>query len=765
MTYLVFDSETQIHKSHKRTANPFHKDNYVVLRGWKKQGDTECSAERFDGKTKDNYLRISDDVTIIVGHNIKFDLLYEMANDNPDLKAFYKRGGTIWCTQYAEYLLNAQQEKYQMVSMDAIAESYGGRVKTDGIKSLWEAGVQTADIDPDLLLDYLIGTHAELRNSGDIGNTEKIFLGQLKAADELGMMQGIKLRMDGLNCTTEMEFRGLKIDVPRAKENLKRLEKRLVDATEDLNEYTKDIPDEVGFNWGSNAHKSCMIFGGTIAYKKQSTYIDDKTGELARAKAKVPWPVFNGEAIDPDKCIENDGFWWRQSDILDGEGKPVRQDIYKSGKKKDEPKFKQVTVQGELKTKYIEFYYELKGYTEPDPKWKGKHTDGKGKPLYSVGVEVIDTITKRDIPFLKALGKYTDLSKEIGTYYIRFDEKKKEYVGMLTCVDTSNHIVNHSLNHVNTKTTRLSANNPNCQNIPRADKSEVKSIFVSRFGGDGVMGEIDYSQLEVVVQGLLSGDKNLIKDLIAKIDFHCKRVALKNDITYEDALVWCKEESAPDHLRWKKERTACKIFSFQRAYGAGATLISEDTGMPKQEVEDLIEKEDIEYSGIPKFNQEVESTVLDSAESFRDPVRGFRVFRRGEWQSPTGTMYSFRSYDAPTWMKNKGIIDTFKPTEMKNYPVQGTGGEIVQMVLGILWRWFVKNDNFGNKAFLVNTVHDCVWFDMHKDVYLEVMTGAKKIMEAVPHFLKMYFDWDCPVPFPVDAEVGDNMLDLHHLNI
>lgn len=760
MTYIVFDSETETHHSHKRKYNPFHADNYVVLRGWKEQGDKVCSAERFDSKTPDNYLKIPERCKLLVGHNIKFDLLYEMANNNPDLKSFFKRGGRIWCTQYAEYLLRAQAQDAQMCSMDSIVESYGGRLKINGLKALWDAGVLTSEIDPDLLLDYLIGTEEEGRNSGDIGNTELIFLGQVKEAKELGMVQSINLRMDGLAATTEMEFNGLKVDVPRAKLNLSKLQVELKTAQDELAQYIEHIPDEVGFSWSSRVHTSCIIFGGTIRYKKQDTYIDEKTGKLARYKAKEDWPLFGGDPMNPEDCeVVPNGLFDGTTYEYGGQA----QDRFAGGKRKGDPKFKKVEVEGEVKIKYQDFFYELPGYTEPKPEWAGKNTDGKGQPLYGTGSDIVEQLAKRDIPFLKTLGKLQALNKEIGTYYVRYDERKKVHVGMLTCVQKQDHIVHHSLNHTSTVTTRLSANNPNCQNIPRGDKSEVKSIFVSRFGENGEMVEADYSQLEVVVQGLLSMDKNLCKDLIDKIDFHCKRVALKNNISYEDALYWCKDESAPDHKKWKSERTKCKIFSFQRAYGGGAALIAEETGMDIDEVKGLIEKEDAEYKGIVKFNNLVENEVNATAEPFRDPHRGFRVFRKGTWQAPTGTLYGWRSYDAPSFLRHKGITDTFKPTELKNYPVQGTGGEIVQIILGLLWRWFIKTDNFNNTAFLVNTVHDCVWVDTHKDTREQVTKGMKVIMESVPKVLEHYFGMDCPVPFPVDVEAGPNMLDLHHV--
>ena len=759
--YMIFDLETEIHRKFKRTANPFLEENFVVARGWKKQGDGRATSQFFKSKSEDNYLRIPADVDVLVGQNIKFDLLYEMANNNPELKAFYKRGGRVWCTQYAEYLLRHMQRKYHMNAMDDIIEDYGGRKKIDGMKALWEAGVQTSDIDPAMVNDYLIGTEEEGRNSGDIGNTELIYLGQLKDAIGQGMETMIKLRMDGLCATTEMEYNGIKVCVDTANKDLKRLNEKLAVATTELDKFTSDIPDEVGFKWSSPVCKSAILYGGVIRYVKKSTYLDEKTGKLARLKATADWPLFDKVPVDPSTCTsipddELTGVNW----YFQGE---TKQDIFLSGKRKGEPKFKKMPVEGALKERNTDFFYELPGYCDPvaleiKPT---KSTDGRGNKLYSTDSETMELLgLHSDVPFLKVLSSKTTLDKEIGTYYATFDAKKGEYKGMLTCVDPRDHIIHHMLNHTSTVTSRLSSSNPNCQNIPRSP-SRVKAMFVSRFDG-GKMAEIDYSQLEVVVQGLLSGDPQLVADLIAKVDFHCKRVAETYGITYEEALLWCKDEDHPKYAEWNPKRTAAKIFSFQRAYGAGAATIALQTGLSKEAVEELITNEERMYPGIPTFNVAVEREVNQTAVGFRDGTMGFRPFRRGTWQAPTGTTYCWRSWDAPAFMKKKGITDTFSPPELKNYPVQGTGGEIVQIALGVLWRWFVSTDNFGGKALLVNTVHDCVWFDMMAEVVDEVMAGAKKILEAVPMYLKVYYGMECPVPFPVDVEVGDNMLDLHH---
>lgn len=746
--YLVYDLETENYKTYKRFANPFDPINYVVARGWKCQGDTRNSWAYFTGRGPDNRLHIPDDVTLLVGHNIKFDLLYEW--DNPELIAFFKRGGRVWCTQYAEYLIQGARQDYHMVAMDTIAEVYGGRKKIDEVKALWNMGVKTSQIDRDMLIDYLVGTEDEDRNSGDIGNTEKIFLGQIEKAKKKSMIKMIQTRMDGLCATTEMEFNGLKIDVEEGRTRVKDMGEELIDMDAELDQYIPELPPELVFNWASNTHKSALIFGGTLKYIKKAPYFLPDGITVARKQAVEQWPLFNGHPTSPHDLAPCPMHY--PTIFYPG------QDVYTSGKKKGQGRFKAVTVPGEVKEKNQEFHVELPGFTVPEKKWETKMTDASGHPVYQTSDEVIEELGSRGIPFLKLMAARQSLVKDLGTYYVRYDESNNEYVGMLTCVMKGSHIIHHSLNHTSTVTTRLSSSDPNCQNIPKEGTSAVKKMFHSRFAG-GKMIEIDYTQLEIVVQALLTQDKQLISDLLNKVDFHCKRVAAWKNISYEEAVARCKNPAHPDYKVWNRYRTDAKVFSFQRAYGAGAAKISETTGMNIDDVKDLIEAEELLYPGIISFNQGVERDVAKSAVPFKDPIRGFRPFRRGYWQAPTGTVYSFRTWDAQAWQRKKGIMDSFMPTEMKNYPIQGTGGEIVQMQLGLLWRNFVANDNYGGRALLCNTVHDCVWIDSQADVVHEVAADAKRILEDVPGSLERIFGIHSPVPFPCEVEVGNNLFD------
>ena len=143
------------------------------------------------------------------------------------------------------------------------------------------------------------------------------------------------------------------------------------------------------------------------------------------------------------------------------------------------------------------------------------------------------------------------------------------------------------------------------------------------------------------------------------------------------------------------------------------------------------------------------------------------MYRRGQWQSPTGTIYSWRTYDAPKFMQDQGISDSFSPPEMKNYPVQGTGGEFVQAILGKLIRHFIAVDFYGGgmfdpSALPCNTVHDCVWFDAKKAVIEQMYNDVKPIMESIPEYYNERYGMNISVPFPVDGEIGYNMNDLHH---
>jgi DNA polymerase-1 len=764
MSYLVLDYETNILRYKKRKASPFHPDNnalIVINKEYKKDVEVRFLPAYYRDFSTDPQqfsIGIKPETTIIVGHNLKFDMLYSWHLQ--ELQDFLKRGGTIWCTQYAEYLLEGQSLASQMCSLDSIVEKYGGALKPDVVKQHWEQGIDTPDIQEDILQEY---------SEGDGNNTEKVFLGQLKRATQQhpNFMAMLRLRMDGLLATTEMEYNGLAIDEELGETQREGLHSRLTELNADLLQYIPELPPELEFKWSSRFHKSFLIFGGHAKYERWTQHIDPETLEPLYANKIERWPLFEGYPVVPNAACKlgtDQLYYMRYKDRADLQA----QDTYQSGKRKGEGKFKNITLPDYDKPKGAkkEFSFRFPGYTKGADKWVAGGQDATGGAVYSTSADVIEALGNRNVPFLKRLAERQKIDKDLGTYYWK-EDKNGDRKGMMTLISEFDGKLHHSLNHVNTVTTRLSSSDPNMQNISRGDKSQVKGLFISRFGADGEMGEIDYSQLEVIIQAWLTEDKQLREDIIHGIDFHCKRLAFKLGEEYAVVKDKAKNENNPDYPVYSVMRTGVKGFSFQRAYGAGAPAISEATGLGIGEVEELIKAEQILYPGIDAFNAMVSKVVHKSRVEGADVLytaSGIARVGMGTWVSPTGTQYTFRESESPAFLQKRGQRTSFSPPDMKNYPIQGTGGEAVQIVLGKLFRLFLSNDRYGGKAYLVNTVHDCVWIDYKKEIRERVLNDAIRVMQAIPLFLKKHYSIDCGVLFRVEAEYGNNMLSLHHFD-
>lgn len=757
MTYCVWDVETTIKQSFKRKANPFDAANFVVMSGHKHKGG-EVHGDYFGvGKKPFNWFtKLLANTRIIVGVNIKFDLLYAL-REQQNLEAWMDwvaDGGNVWDCQLAEYLLNGMAQEEHMLSMDELAPRYGGNLKFDEVKALWQAGVCTQDIDEDLLRRYLCGTESE---HGDIGNTEVIFLGQLERARQAKQVKSIMMNMGSLLCTVEMERNGMRIDEALGLVHAAELDAELKVIKAGLDAFLPaDMPPELEFNWTNRYHLSPLIFGGKVKYEKR-VHLKDEHGELAYSTKKV------------EHLVMSDGTTMLREDYLamaQGDATCVQPVFYGSGLKKGEVKTKQVTVPDydKPKTRMEDFFYEFPRITEPKKKWASS-TEG----LYSVAAEVIDELALRDIPFLKALGKVASMSKDLTTYYIVTDEKGNQK-GMLSLVQ--NGIIHHSINHTSTVTARFSSSNPNLQNVSKGSEnadgtfsgSRIKLVFISRFEG-GVICQSDFTALEVYCQAILTKCRQLIEDLKAGLDMHCSRVASKEHITYEEAVLRCKgNKETPADPVWAKKRQGAKEFSFQRAYGAGAAKISETTGIPKEEVEALIVAEDQRYPEISQFYIRLTQTVADN----RRPTSRFCAhpdnpsitcqLGRSFTRTPDGKLYSYQESPAPEFLLKRGQTVGFSPTEIKNYVVQGTGGEWAKAAMWLAIRAFYKRRNFGNLALLVNQVHDALYGDFAKEVKDEASALLHACMEGASEFMEYYFGWEVPVPVPSVTECGPNMM-------
>lgn len=792
---MFLDLETNNNQYYGAVASPRHPDNYVVMRGW------AIDSKPFNGEIHSTYynckedatdwLEIPDDVWLLVAHNAPYELDWALYQQRPELQKFLKRGGRVYCTAYGHYLLSNQQDTYP--ALGEIAVKYGGKPKVDGIKILWEQGVLTKDIDRDLLTEYLAGP------SGDIDNTRRVFWGQYKKLVERGMWKGALVRMEGmLFCAAAMD-NGLFVNRDVAFAQMKIGNHRLDQLVASFQEWRGGFPTDAVFKETSAYHMSAWIYGGPLKYKARKPYSFEILGYTAEC----------GTIRAPEQYVKDDFYYFGKTksspgvrfpvsrfanddtgeDFADQEFEHGSAVVYTAGKNKGMPKvFREDTE--EVKLKWFDLIHDCPGIAslsllpdalkkEFDNEYTGKRKLADGSPVYSTAKDPLEVLSKRnEFPadvrdVLGALLEFAKLDKDLGTYYLREECDDEGNVikqaGMLQYLNDISY-VHHNLNMTSTVTTRLSSNKPNFQNLPRGGTSDVKKMFTSRFGNDGFIVEADYSALEVVTLAAFSKDKALTRALLDNIDMHCMRLAAQLKEPYEDVLKKCKDQSHPDHKHYDEMRTGIKPKAFSYQYGATAFGIAFSTGCSVEEAQAFIDNEKALFPDVENFyDEQIFPQVEASTKRHREEVDGvWRVYGAGTWTAPGGTTYEFRQWPKTVWHKGqKSTAMLYKPTQMRNYPIQGESGFFVQGVCGLVYRYLLSMDFFadadGNpRVYIINTVHDAIYLDCHKDVLDEVCENIKRIMESLPQYFEETLGYDLGVPFPAAVEFGVSMYHKVH---
>jgi len=103
-------------------------------------------------------------------------------------------------------------------------------------------------------------------------------------------------------------------------------------------------------------------------------------------------------------------------------------------------------------------------------------------------------------------------------------------------------------------------------------------------------------------------------------------------------------------------------------------------------------------------------------------------------------------------------MTSFNPTIIKNYPSQGLGGEIMQVMSGLCWRMLIRL-GLCEDIKIILTVHDSIYFDFRTEElakkYIPLLAG---MLEGVcEYFNLVYPDVNWSTPFPVDADYGKNI--------
>lgn len=272
----------------------------------------------------------------------------------------------------------------------------------------------------------------------------------------------------------------------------------------------------------------------------------------------------------------------------------------------------------------------------------------------------------------------------------------------------------------------------------------IKEAFVSRFH-QGYLLEADYSQLEIYTLAVITEDKQLKEDLLSGIDLHCMSCSMLTGLPYSTVLA--NYEAGESNTI--AARKLAKTLSFQLQYGAGPSKMAEANGISFKEARRFYDSYYERYWGVKLWQgRTIHEVNGNSVPSGYFTPNNFPA-RISKWRSSTGRIFTFIQTDG------FGGDPSFKPTEIKNYPIQGFAWDIVSIALGDIFD-AIKKEKTSEDILLINTIHDSIILDVKAEAVHTAAKIVKAKMEDVPNRLKQIYDVAFDLPLKVSISLGYN---------
>jgi DNA polymerase-1 len=306
----------------------------------------------------------------------------------------------------------------------------------------------------------------------------------------------------------------------------------------------------------------------------------------------------------------------------------------------------------------------------------------------SLGIDLPDTkvwtLLKVDHPAAKALLKYRELQKKLGTYLETYPNFIHEKTGR----------IHANFLQCRVPTGRLACTNPNVQQIPHED--EFRSCFVAEQGNILVIA--DYSQIELRILAEVSEDPEFVRAFREGDDLHRVTAATMYGVEVEEVS--------------KDQRSAAKRINFGLMYGRGAKSLSAQLGTDEERGRQLIDEY---FTNYPKVQRFLQSTANKAARDRTLRTLAGRVRKFGQ--------------------KSGGDDKGAMRREAMNYPIQGSSADIAKLALA-----YIRKELEGLDARLINSIHDEFVVECAEDLAEEVsermreamVRAGEKLLKRVP---------------------------------
>ena len=303
---------------------------------------------------------------------------------------------------------------------------------------------------------------------------------------------------------------------------------------------------------------------------------------------------------------------------------------------------------------------------------------------YSTGAKELDKL-KDEHPVIPKLIEYREAAKLLSTYIIPMPD----------LADKEDRIHTTFTQNV-TATGRLSSLNPNLQNIPvRTEEGKrIRTGFIAPEGK--VLVSADYSQFELRLAAILSGDQALIDDFNNDIDIHTKTASEAFHVPISEVT--------------KTQRRAAKVINFGVLYGMSVKGLSDATGMSVPEAKVFIDN----YF---KLRAPIKKKLEDILKQAREEGYVETYFGR---RRPTPDVKS------PNF-----LIRQAAERAAANMPIQGTEADLMKRAMIEVDKALPKG------ADLIMQVHDSLIVECDEKIADDVAKILKEKMEAVAPELKI----------------------------
>ena len=478
---LTIDVEnTVVKREGKMHLDPFEPSNKLVLVGCLEDNGQE---HLFNMDVPDGiYLQeLLDKATIIIGHNIAYDLMWLWETG-------YKYDGPVFDTMLAEYVL--QRGKKEPLSLEECAKRHElATQKEDTLKHYFAQGVGVDGIPRDELKQYL---SADLKATQELSDLQ---YKRLNSKEDAGLMNTVVFTNKVSVALAKIYRRGFKVDVDTLKSVELEFQKEKLDIERRLKGQVKELMGDTPINMNSPEQMSWILysrkpkdkslwmnhFGHTMEKTKFHQTVKENSDIVYKTKAEKCWNCYGAGTI---KKYKKDGSLYAKL-----------------------PKCPKCNGEG--------FVFVNSGkiagfrFNPPNVKWVSANGFSVNKKM----LEVLQHVTKRN-DSMEAYNFLADIQRlsSLDTYLSSFVDGIKIH----TKTDGMLHV--RLLQH-RTATGRFSGADPNMQNMPRGGTFPVKKVFVSRWKGGKIL-EADFAQLEFRTAAFLSQDKIAMKEIEDGFDVH-----------------------------------------------------------------------------------------------------------------------------------------------------------------------------------------------------------------------------------------------------